>query len=253
MTARDCAFCGRPAGSREHVWADWANSYCTPPGPMRHVFGLVGTLADRQWYSESFDQRIRVLCHDCNVNWLSKLEGRVSGIVGPMMQGQQTLLDPGAQTLVAAWVAKTVMVLQYVHAHRSLPVPRRHLAEFHGYGQNWRPPSNTQVWLAHYTGTQRGARYNMQPLEVEVQSDHATRGQHAYAAVISICEFAAQIYGCGVDVDFRIQLPALFESRLIRIWPLREAEAEWPPTFGLNDGGMENLTGAWTNVVKAAL
>ncbi len=251
MTARACAFCRRPATSREHLWADWVNNYCKPPGPMRHVSGLVGTTGDRQWHSQRFDQRIRYLCHDCNVNWLSDLETRAGRIVGPMMQGRDTRLNRAAQTLVAAWVAKTVMVLQYVHAQRSLPVPSSHLAQLYSRGKDWRPPDNTQVWLARYIGTQLGARYQMQPLEVEVQPDRIPRGQFAYAATISVCEFAAQIYGCGVDVQVRIQHPALFESRLIRIWPVRDPEVNWPPP-GLNDGGMDNLAGAFANVVKDA-
>src|SRR5262245_9144349 len=108
MTARACAFCGRPAGSAEHLWAEWVNGYCKRPGPLTHVTGIVGSLVSRRWRSQKFNQRTRYLCHDCNTNWLSDLETRVSGILGPMMQGQRMHLDAAAQTLVATWTAKTV-------------------------------------------------------------------------------------------------------------------------------------------------
>jgi hypothetical protein len=121
---------------------------------MRHVT-LVSTRSQPigNWLSLTFNQTTRYLCHDCNVNWLSQLEARASTMIGPRMEGKPQTLDHEACRLIAACVAKEVMVLEHVHASVALPIPRKHFDEFYANGSDWRPPSNTQVWLARHVGS----------------------------------------------------------------------------------------------------
>jgi len=124
---RICIFCGGPKlgrkMSKEHLWSDWMND----------IFEQLGLGEQRVEVLEQFQQnnrpfgevtqwrrsggthtkKIRVVCEDCNSQWMSGMEMAVRPYLEPMMLGKPMLLDPVAQQLLAEWIALKVIVLEH--------------------------------------------------------------------------------------------------------------------------------------------
>src|SRR5712691_7894058 len=117
---RYCIFCGGAGLSKEHVWPVWTQDYM----PFTHI--------EKSMRREDFDNnkqvtrvmttqqqghmsttKARVVCKRCNNGWMSRLEKKAKPILIPLIRGEKKTLDKESQKIVAAWIAKTVMVAEF--------------------------------------------------------------------------------------------------------------------------------------------
>lgn len=122
--ARRCIFCDSKSGSREHILPDWLNRVfeglpppVDPDEQPRTARGVVdfqtGTHFQRSWGATEIASHVtRLVCHDCNTGWMSRLEGRSAPLLTPMIEGHPTTLSQDEQLIVATWATKTAMVLE---------------------------------------------------------------------------------------------------------------------------------------------
>ena len=122
-TGRLCVFCGRRAGSAEHIFANWINDVF-PVLVIGEPQAVLGTLArdgdstERRWKSTGVATQItKEVCHECNTGWMSRLEGKAKPLLTPMMTGVPTRLTLDEQITVATWATKTAMTAELVHGH----------------------------------------------------------------------------------------------------------------------------------------
>jgi hypothetical protein len=119
-----CPFCGRTGQrSKEHVWPQWLRRY---PAFAEMNQGYTGQRSEWTEYilEQGLDERylevpassrhvadflphVQVsVCRHCNSGWMSRMEIAVEDIRDPMISGEEAVLGPDEQTLLAAWVSK---------------------------------------------------------------------------------------------------------------------------------------------------
>src|SRR5665213_1603107 len=149
---RTCIFCQNQAGSSEHIWADWINGVLAPHEPDGDTFTGWIRQYDREddselkWFASAKIANLttNTLCHDCNTQWMSRLEGLAKPILEPIILGRGATLRAIDQIVVGTWAVKTVIVLQstFPEGVRFLQTERQIVKE------QSRPPTTTRVFIA---------------------------------------------------------------------------------------------------------
>lgn len=121
---KKCLFCPNTADSLEHVLPQWLHRCISaetegkfPVQVGRYVDGQ-GYLDDRNFISLNF--KARIVCTDCNIGWMSKMESEIDQILKPLTGKQFPArarahlekLREHAQSL-ARWMSKTALTTSY--------------------------------------------------------------------------------------------------------------------------------------------
>ena len=165
--ARQCLFCQARPGSREHLFPNWLNSTFpvdpTQPKPelARHAASAEGVHAAIWTALEMASAVTKLVCHDCNTGWMSRLESRAKPLLEPMMLGHPQTLNPSEQLTVATWACKTVVVFEAtLSTEDNFSIEDRQVIMSED-----RPPASTEVIVAavigeiapmHYAGAKIG-------------------------------------------------------------------------------------------------
>jgi hypothetical protein len=169
-------------------------------------------------------RKVKVVCRQCNNGWMSRLETRARRVLMPLIQGHSHTLSRFDQHILASWVAKTVMVAEYVHpTHIAIPDGHRL-----GMYASQEPPEGWQIWIAHYAGIKwrNLAIYHhigglANPSAFDTQFTSIGMG-HLFIQVVSTtvpgAEFAPED-----------------GSELRQIWPRTSLDIYWPACRALTD------------------
>lgn len=136
-----CIFCENESGSEEHLWAAWIHRLIKF-GPIRVQEGT-----GPETISDDPERTINTVCHQCNNNWMSRLEDKNKPSLCPMIQNEPITIDPGRQRLLTEWAVKTAMVQDSIK-------PRLGNENFYTREERLnmrlsrRIPDNTHIWLA---------------------------------------------------------------------------------------------------------
>jgi hypothetical protein len=194
-------------------------------------------------------QKVRIVCNDCNNGWMSRIVDDAKPAVLALMSGGATRITPGQQKTLAAWIVLTCMTAEYIPGNsRIIPVRHRRYLMRHRLA-----PEDWSISLGVFVG-QSGFRY-----------DHHTSVGKQYAAssyvdrINSALETGASpnvlqstftvgsifIQACTVTNNLMIindydrWVAGL--ACLVRIWPLRRfwplpaRAANWPPPESIDD------------------
>jgi hypothetical protein len=100
-----CAFCPNEAVERggEHIFDDWINRSITV---TKHIFRYYDTAGARREYEKKIvDEKLPVLCHDCNSRWMSQITNRIkAGFECTIVDGDSLCILPSGSTLLAAFL-----------------------------------------------------------------------------------------------------------------------------------------------------
>jgi len=168
------------------------------------------------------DQTVRRVCNDCNVGWMHRLEDACIPLLRPAIRLEtHVILAPAAQQTVATWVAKTAMMLEFVHGGKR--VPDEHYRHVFDHRE---PPPGAFVWLGAYT--MRPYHAWSEPRQLVLQGSTSGTVRHGYVATFSIGHLVCQMsyFGAGNDVQLErvgTDLP------VVRIWPDTGTDVIWPP------------------------
>jgi hypothetical protein len=91
---------------------------------------------------------VKVVCVDCNNQWLSDIQNRAKPVLIPLIKGERTGLGHEAQRRVAAWCAMATMTAEFIDRDpNTITVPQsdRDLLR-----NNGTVPPGWRIWLAHY-------------------------------------------------------------------------------------------------------
>ena len=251
QATRVCVFCGRTGVTREHVIPSWLGTLLRdhhggdfmwhvlpdpvpPPGTILPPEAFEGSgpgVQGRIWRAKGTDIVTRRVCDACNFGWLNDLEGAARPYITSMVEGRKTRLPPAAQTIVAAWAAKTALMLRFVRQpfHPPNSSDLRHLRN------ERKPPSSATVWLAWHEG---GAQAWCQLLRQQLRPVRQPAVQSFWA------EWATLMFGCLVLQILQFETapgPLMLNvsqkdrSFVVRIWPLPGSGAYWPPLRCLDD------------------
>jgi hypothetical protein len=193
----------------------------------------------------------RLACQSCNNGWMSGLERDVENVLGVMItQGAPPTFSRSDQELVAAWLTKYVMCIEWKSYQRPAYFTPQ---ERWWFRQTLKPPPGTTAWIApvlykkwlHQPQGHNLAFPPMTPLG---------------RAVIRGISYTFNIFFFGFQfVHVRDgQLPMCseigWEQAAFQIWPIDPTQ-KWPPSNALRESQFQPFGNRWKateNAMKRA-
>ena len=148
QVSNPCRFCRATDRkiTREHVWPDWLRDYLPPFDEDADIERWSPGTSRQGWSQPFLATTVRAFCDGCNSGWMADIEAAAKPIVGPMVIGQPTELDAGAQQIVASWVAlKGQVAAQASKLDPGIPEP--HYAGV--YNVRGAPANTMRMWVGH--------------------------------------------------------------------------------------------------------
>ncbi len=232
---RVCVFCGDDSTvlTKEHIYADWISQFFAKQYKQR-LTGRVELVAEKgkmlDFPMRPFQHKARIVCHNCNHGWMSDLESGAMDHLKKMMLGDPTFLDGDAQRRLAAWCAKTALVIDRLQPD-SRVVPDSYYAEMF----QQKSMLKSQVVLAAFrslTGDGSDAllggaikepvSHFQAPAEWTAQDTEAMQrqfaeGRKAYKITFMVGNFVALVFGHDLPALLQIHSP---KSVAKYIWPV---------------------------------
>jgi hypothetical protein len=246
-TARTCAFCGRPADSREHLFSDWLHKVLPSQEQMLHFrqLGKDGTTR-HEWPSRPFRDKVRFVCCACNGGWMSDLEKEAAPLLRAPITKTPCAFTAPQQRVLATWAVKTSLVFQA--SQMDAPIaPQEHFAHLR---ERRSPPHQVTVWLgSHYRAQEDPANsvFLQRPLRFDLE-DERLKGAQIEAAGAGYVNFLAvggisfllvgHRFANRISVDYQGHLA----EGLIRIWPNSAPTVAWPPQYMMDRDLIESIT-----------
>src|SRR5579863_8077877 len=111
---KKCAFCSKPANSREHVWSDWMIRML-PKGEQFRFNQLLKSGEYATWQGKKIKLKVEAVCESCNNGWMSELENKhAKTAMHDLILGNKTVtLDLRSLTAMAAYAFKTTVVANH--------------------------------------------------------------------------------------------------------------------------------------------
>lgn len=182
------------------------------------------------WEAPSFEQRVRVVCEQCNNTWMSGIEKDAAPLLFDLVRpGKSIVLDAFQQRRLAAWGYLKAVLLQFTG--RGIVVPDAHRGELF---RLYRPPMKSLVWLAAYNRafaltTCRASGGNFNP---------PGTGDF-YVLTWSVGTLAFHIFGHTAPATYGLDLGD-FKPWLNPLWPAGGL-VTWPPEHYFDDAGIGHL------------
>ena len=172
---------------------------------------------------------------------MSDLENETKPRLEPMMRGERTFLDLGAQARLSLWLVKTAMVLEAID-----PPPLRAYADLECSSLRTLNaiPYRTSVWISF--ATDPAFLFSSKTRHI---ADATTNQITGIATTLGFGHFAAQVFTIRVPAAVVASTSVRAAARIgpwdratVRIWPSQPAMASWPPALGLDgEAGLDAL------------
>jgi hypothetical protein len=160
-----------------------------------------------------------------------------------MLDGESVRLTYDDQTLIAAWIVKTIFMLQL---HRTTPRPRKPYSPslYHEFRKAGRPPSSMQVWVGYkYVRDLPVEPPKPIPQRTTFQQIPTTdlRASGCNSTAIFVKHLVAQVLHCHLRDVAGLANTGETIGVLRLIWPPSLNPLDWPPPFGLEDDDMDRI------------
>ena len=145
-TSDNCIYCGKKAGSEEHVFPQWLRKKFKGSGSLEHKVNINQPVLFKHRI-EDVRITVRSVCQQCNNVWMSDLQQEAKPIIEGLLDETTTSLSLQDCRTLTCWAVMTVMCLEtrnessvwlYKPLERTLFYANREI------------PENTEVWLAHF-------------------------------------------------------------------------------------------------------
>lgn len=239
--SRVCMFChcdGQPL-TREHVYPDWLSKLFDP--------NLVGTNEvkgeniNRVWQGAVFQQKVKLVCAECNNGWMSSVEGGVKDLLTSLaFTHDRHTLSKEDQRKLSLWVQKTVLVInKSLGSESGFDIP----VGFYDQLYTTRQPIDSILVTAGWRMLANGAKdqplasfeiKQVSTLEVEKNSVDAINAQMSdgapvWTAILALGNIVFHIV--GTSLQGQLEVGSSDPRMLIQINPYNEDLAwplEWP-------------------------
>jgi len=189
--------------------------------------------------------KIPYVCAGCNNGWMSRMEMRARPFLMPLIQGLPRSINTFDLKVLAGWIAKTVMVGEYMHPNA---VATPDAERLHVYA-NFEPPPNWAIWIADY----RGSKWRnlsmfhhmgkILPPKPPEPSDSVMPDTHFTS--IGIGRLFIQVTATNTGLVIETENDALR-----RIWPLTGLALSWPPARFIDDEEADFIANSFSRIMK---
>lgn len=241
MAKRQCAFCGEPATTGEHIWSDWVN----PLLGKRRQYVISDQIADREWSSVGLHLKLPVLCGACNNEWGSDIESLMKNVSFGMIRGERTTLNRQHLCAVSVYSQLKAFISDYGQEGMKSFYG---LAERRAFRNALTFPPGTNIWLARtfddrgiFIGTYGRPPHNI-PKRLETHIFTMSLGQ--LLIQLTTTRWTKKSSRRYSDPPFLIQ-PAVWNDFSIPIYPEFPIPAHWPPPERVGDDLINEFLDRW--------
>lgn len=233
--------CIVPTGQRteEHVYPRWLRTRieqwyaALPPAfhaPWKHVRATI----------------LKPVCLPCHRRINSLFETNPAKELLLRIIDEEALeLTPDQLTLLAAWYAKTGLILGLVPRPKNQPVPMRGIRlirrELQGVLKSGVPPENTSIRIAHVTTS---TEQPTQPIAPPGARD-LFQGEPGIIALIALPHVACELLTLSGPGLVKHIEATKNDDRFVRLWPRQGHGVIWPPSSHLSLRGVNLLYQEW--------
>jgi hypothetical protein len=265
---RRCIFCQRQPPevsiSKEHLFADWLREIFPRTAETTHTLGVFqwagspgrSSLTDRitrEGQGHSGSKKIKHVCRTCNETWLSnQVEDAAKPTLTPLINGETMTVNADMQRILSTWAAKTVMTAEHVHPSKVVV----HQIERTCLKDNLLPPAGWYIWIGTYGGVTWG--------ELAIQQ-HAAKLRIPTIDNGNIIEHNLTFTIIGMRrlmfVVVSSSWPRMWDIIdglgnpnvlcLSRIWPVANADIEWPRPVALTDTDADQMAATYLRDISA--
>ncbi|WP_124947527.1 hypothetical protein [Sulfurirhabdus autotrophica] len=178
-----CIFCGDPANSKEHLWADWLKRYVPRNFSERiHQASISRFDAAAEEYphypiretlrpGDPHSQKLRIVCSTCNNEWMAFLQEETKPILIPLITGEFLSLTPGEMNLLSRWATMFTMIAEFKD-RLTIVTPQNQRDQFMNSGAL---PNNWLVSLGRYSGQKWVGVFNHLALHIPDSRDRTIK------------------------------------------------------------------------------
>jgi len=241
-----CAFCPTEAVklSGEHIWDDWLNR-ALPTKRFRVRQRRSTAEPFREYDALVLKERLAVVCEKCNHTWMSRLTDRVKRSFADMIiQGRPVSLRDEELGLIAAFTFMKAVVADHA-TPKPEPFFTRAAREY--FRETLAVPSDIQMWLAAYQGSQRFAgKFNTAILTPNEPSPLTGIEFYSFTYVVghlvvqSLAARWTQIGRRATPTPF-LKPDVYWDPAAVRFWPNVPVPVTWPPSKYLGDNTIDNF------------
>lgn len=247
------------------MFADWLRAYI-PREMTDHQLEVTVTYPDEERSKrqkrtgDPHARRIRCVCRACNTGWMSRLQEESKAILEPILTGKATHLYKRQQTLIAAWIAMTVMVAEFIDRD-SVAVDQEDRVRLK---RRKRPPSHWRIWIARGQPPARPPLYyhravafadsvpeqelervkSEAPAPSNTQTSTVRFGKHLIVHVMSSSHRGAR------GSIRRWLLPPKLSPFIFQVWPIQSFRIDWPPERALTTAEIDIVAEDFFDAVR---
>lgn len=257
---RFCIFCGKPGLSKEHIFAEWLHPYLPKTEEVNHTSRTVvmqmkhDETHERLRSGEGHSGTVRVVCKSCNNGWMSALQVQVKPLLLPMVLGEPVRLFTKHQTILAAWIAMFVMVVEHrVGDSRVVAVSPRERLDFMTTKQT---PKSWKIWIGRYDREKWGPIITHTTAEIASDTHNGAYppGDHpvspnTHATTFVVGKLFIHVFGSVFPRVVRQK--EIAREAMPRIWPIRDSPVIWPTEITLIDRDADDIAFAFANRLRS--
>lgn len=239
--------------THEHLFADWLKQYI-PRELTEHRArtAFVGLHRDeistKRHTGDPHSQRLRCVCRECNNGWMSELQQAAKPCLVPMLEGKPIALHRRAQTVLAAWIAMTVMVAE----HRNLELVAVPQSDRTYLLENLRPPSHWRIWIGRHKRidaamfTHNVLSFANPGEKIQISARPTDREPNTQTTTICLGKYLiihvmSSVPAWNIVRRWKLPAPRDGASAVLQIWPIRPGPVKWPPAVSLTDIAIDLL------------
>lgn len=222
---KPCPVCTKQGKlSHEHVLPQWA----------RNAHLAITRSGQRPETSNPAAIKMRI-CSECNSALGTQFENDASGVIAPMISGRNIVLTPAHQTIAAAWIIKTDLMLGILNAHSSQMSNSRyadscrwHLAKLR---EGSYPLDRACVRIARFPAGHCEVAHPVKNLNFLLPGGRLPNDARKYSMQqVGYLAWQMIVYGPTRSFDARyFNSGAEHNDWFIRIQPVSSQAINWPP------------------------
>lgn len=267
--AARCIFCEGPRPgftmSKEHLWSDWMGDII--PNGFRRI-EVLETFADprspigeiKAWRRPGGTHTIkmRVVCNECNSEWMSRLETAAKVFIEPMMRGRPLMLTEDSLRVIASWVALKNFIYENDRTVGepalptfSQPIRTQFMRDHIPIPPNYSVPLGYKMWMGHPAGPRwynSAMRYSgnvllsRTPLDPGNLPPAPIRARNIQSMTWGVFHLLFYVIGT-TDPDLHNAIGWETPKRVAQLWPLRGGPIYWGPAPTMSDAEIEDIAG----------
>jgi hypothetical protein len=249
-----CIFCGSGKLSREHFWPEWA-APILPNGRNLNYYDFAerydrftGKRSITKHYRRQgpvITKRLRVVCGDCNSDWMNRQETAVRPILTPMATGGRLNLTAEAQLILARWITmKAVTAEHNIIVEVVTEQPERTALMEHGS-----IPDGMQIWIFRCGLGLWRSRYYREAVHLSLSARSKDTDRKNSQTVtfgfgdVLVTMFYTRVPGINIEIDFDPRYA-------LKIWPPGGESLAWPPP-PIGARAAEAITGTMERILDS--